>query len=183
MRTGTAPSASSTAPEAASPSEAGTVPADTDGSLPSREEIVLAWGDTILANLPNKVRVRFQAGRFLANDGGSVVFALPNKIHLDRCEEARDEVDRSLREHFGRPVPMRLAIDDDSTAPPPDPQPARSRSVPPDHDAAEVIDSGELMDEETATQEAITNLMAAFPDSELITLDPPAASSQQGSRQ
>ncbi|WP_419849568.1 DNA polymerase III subunit gamma/tau [Candidatus Poriferisocius sp.] len=180
MRAGKASSAPSTADEAASPPESDTVPADADGSLPSREEIVLAWGDTILANLPNKVRVRFQAGRFLANDGGSAVFALPNKIHLDRCEEARNEVDSALHEHFGRPVPMRLAIDDDSIAPPPDLQPPRSRSVSSDQDEAEAIDPDELMDEETVTQEAISNLMEAFPDSELVTFDPPAASSQQG---
>ena len=37
------------------------------------------------------------------------------------------------------------------------------------------------MDEEAVTQEAISNLMAAFPDSELVTLDPPTASGQQSS--
>ena len=31
------------------------------------------------------------------------------------------------------------------------------------------------MDEETVTQEAISNLMAAFPDSELVSIEPPAA--------
>ena len=180
MRAGNVPSVPSTGPEADSPAESGTAPAQADDSLPSREQVVLAWGDTILANLPNKVRVRFQAGRFLANDGGSVVFALPNKIHLDRCEEARDDVDDALHQHFGHPVPMRLAIDDDSTAPPPDLQPSRPRSASSDHDEAEAIDPDELMDEETVAREAISNLMAAFPDSELVTFDPPATSSQQG---
>ena len=175
-----APSPESATPEADSPDESGDGPSGFDDSLPSREEVVLAWGDTILANLPNKARVRFQTGRFLANDGGCVVFALPDKIHLNRCEETRKEVENALREHFGRPVPIRLAIDDDSTAPPPEIQTARSPMAPSDSDDAEAIDPAELIDEETVTKETISNLMAAFPDSELVTVDPPSASTQQG---
>ena len=183
MRAGKAPAAPSDSPElteAASPADPSADIADLDGSLPSREEMVIAWGNDILGNLPNRVRIRFQTGRFLAHDAGSVVFALPNQIHLDRCEEVRSAVDEALREYFGRPVPMRLTIDADSTAPPPDLQPAPARATPADHDEAEAIDPDELMDEETVTQEAISNLMAAFPDSELVTLDPPTATSQQG---
>ena len=181
MRAGKASSASTDSlSDAASPPEPGAGSADPDVSLPSREEVVLAWGDTILANLSNKVRVRFQTGRFLANDANCVVFALPNQIHLDRCEEARDEVDEALGQHFGQPVPMRLTIDDDSTAPPPVIRPATTRTTSADPDEAEAIDPDELMDEETVTQEVISNLMAAFPDSELVTFDPPTATGQQG---
>ena len=178
MRAGKAPAAPSDSPE---PTEAVSPPAgtsDLDGSLPSREEMVIAWGNDILGNLQNRVRIRFQTGRFLAHDAGSVVFALPNQIDLNRCEEVRSAVDDAFREHFGRPVPMRLTIDDDSTAPPPDLRPAVARATPADHD--EAIDPNEVMDEETATQEAISNLMAAFPDSELVTIDPPATTSRQG---
>ena len=174
VRAGKAPEASPSSPEAA---EATTVTDEVDTSLPTREEMVMAWADAILGNLPNRARIRFQAGRFIANDPRSVVFALSDQIHLDRCEEVREAVDDALREHFGRPVPLRLAIDDDSTAPPPDIQPA---PAPPAHDEVEAVDPDELIDEETATKEAISNLMAAFPDSELVTFDPPAASSQQG---
>ncbi len=181
MRAGKASSASTDSlSEAASPPEPGAGSADPDVSLPSREEVVLAWGDTILANLSNKVRVRFQTGRFLASDASCVVFALPNQIHLDRCEEARDEVDEALGQHFGQPVAMRLTIDDDSTAPPPDIRPATTRTTSADPDEAEAFDPDELMDEETVTQEVISNLMAAFPDSELVTFDPPTATGQQG---
>ena len=180
VRSGKAPTAPSSSPDTANDASPATGPAEVDGLAPSREEIVIAWADAILGNLPNRARIRFQAGRFIANDAGSVVFALPDQIHLDRCEEVRTAVDDALREHFGRPVPLRLAIDDDSTAPPPDIQPARARSAPADLDEAEAIDPDELMDEETATQEAISNLMAAFPDSEIVTIDPPADSSQRG---
>ena len=180
MRAGNAPSAPSTGPEAA---EADSGTDDVDASLPSRDEMVIAWADAILANLPNRVRVRFQAGRFIANDARSVVFALPDQIQLNRCEEVRDAVDDALREHFGRSVALRLAIDDDSTVPPPELQPAQSRSASPDHDEAEAIDPAELMDEEMVAQEAISNLMAAFPDSELVTFDQSTAPSQPGSSQ
>ena len=183
MRAGKAPAAPSDSPElteATSPTDPSADIADLDGSLPSREEMVIAWGNDLLGNLPNKVRIRFQTGRFLPHDAGSVVFALPSQIHLDRCEEVRSAVDEAFREHFGRPVPMRLTIDDDSTAPPPDLQPAPARATPAHHDEAEAIDPDELMDEETVTQEAISNLLAAFPDSELVPLDPPTETSQQG---
>lgn len=186
VRAGTAPAIQPAGPE---PSEADSTPeADATTAvatepLPSREEIVLAWGDAILANLSNRARIRFQVGRFLANDSGSAVFALPSQIQIDRCDEVRDEVDSALREHFGRAVPMRLAVDDDSTAPPPDLEPASPRSAPSAHDEAEAIDPDELMDEETVAQEAISNLMAAFPDSELVSIEPPATTGQQGSGQ
>lgn len=160
--------------------ETSTGPTEAGEPLPSREEIVLAWGDTILANLSNKARVRFQVGRFLASDSHSAVFALPSQIQIDRCNEVREAVDNALREHFGRPVPLRLAIDDDSAAPHPNLQPAPAR---PAHDEPEVIDPDELLDEETVAQEAISNLMAAFPDSELVFIEPSAAAGQPGSGQ
>ena len=186
MRAGTATPADNHG--AAEPTSAAAPSAEPDpaGPLPSREEMVLAWGDTILADLPNKVRVRFQAGRFLANDNESVVFALPNQIHLGRCEEARGDVDAALRSHFGRPVPLRLTVDDSSTAPPPDfdataaPPPDTEEAPPPsapaDHDDRETADPEPPRNDKAATQETLSNLMAAFPDAELVTLDPPTAS-------
>ncbi|WP_419924578.1 DNA polymerase III subunit gamma/tau [Candidatus Poriferisocius sp.] len=175
-----APSDVAPAPETASAPAPDSAPDESEASLPSREELVMAWGDTILAKLPNKARVRFQAGRFLANDASGAVFALPNQIHLTRCEETRDEVDTALQQHFGRDVPLRLTIDDDSTAPPPDRQPPPTPSPPPEDDGREANAPDEPMDEQVATQEAISNLMAAFPDAELVTFDPPTASGRQG---
>ena len=182
MRAGTAATANTH--ETAEPTPAASEPS-TAGPLPRREEMVLAWGDTILANLPNKVRVLFQTGRFLTNDADAAVFALPNKIHLGRCEDARDAVDHALAEHFGQTVPLRLTIDDNSTAPPPDvdattaPPPDIEEALPPsapaDHDDREAADPEPPRNDE-ATQETLSNLMAAFPDAELVTLDPPTAS-------
>ena len=186
VRSGRASTTQQTDPEVSASSstpEADTGTAEAGEPLPTREEIVLAWGDTILANLSNKARVRFQVGRFLANDSQSAVYALPSQIQIDRCDEVRDEVDSALSQHFGRTVPMRLVVDDDSTAPPPDLRPASERPAPTVHDEAEAIDPNELMDEETVAQEAISNLMAAFPDSELVSIEPPASAGQPDSGQ
>ncbi|MDE0613500.1 MAG: DNA polymerase III subunit gamma/tau [bacterium] len=186
VRAGTAPAVQPAGPEpsvAASTSETGAGPAEASEPLPSREEIVLAWGDTILGNLSNKAKVRFKDGRFLANDPNGAVYALPSQIQIDRCDEVRGEVDSALRQHFGRTVPLRLVVDDDSTAPPPNLSPASERSALTVHDEAEAIDPNELMDEEAVAQEAISNIMAAFPDSELVSIEPPAAAGQQSSGQ
>ncbi|MDE0579444.1 MAG: hypothetical protein OXI29_06155, partial [bacterium] len=186
VRAGTAPAVQPAGPEpsvAASISETGAGPAEASEPLPSREEIVLAWGDTILGNLSNKAKVRFKDGRFLANDPDGAVYALPSQIQIDRCDEVRGEVDSALRQHFGRTVPLRLVVDDDSTAPPPNLSPASERSALTVHDEAEAIDPNELMDEEAVAQEAISNIMAAFPDSELVSIEPPAAAGQQSSGQ
>ena len=132
VRAGTAPAAQTAGSESsqvAPTPETGTGTAVASEQLPSREELVLAWGDTILANLSNKARVRFQVGRFLAHDSHSAVFALPSQIQIDRCDEIRDEVDRALHDHFGRAVPMRLVVDD-STAPPPTSGPHRNARPP-----------------------------------------------------
>ena len=128
VRAGAAPAAPSSSSEPTRADSPTAAPGASDRPPPSREEMVLAWGDVILGSLPNKVRVRFQAGRFVANDTGSVVFALPDQIQLNRCEEARDAVDNALCEHFGWAVPMRLTIDDNSTASPPDRQPTPALS-------------------------------------------------------
>jgi DNA polymerase-3 subunit gamma/tau len=82
-------------------------------SLPSREELTRAWGDGLLQSLPPRPRARFRVGRFLAVEGDTAVFALPNATHLGYCEEVRREVEAHLAAHFGRPVPLRLVVDDD----------------------------------------------------------------------
>ena len=176
VRAAKAPADTAQGPEPADGPSAPASSTEVDKSLPSREDIVIAWADAILGNLSNKVRVRFQTGRFLANEPDGAIFALDNQIHLNRCEEVRTEVDNALLEHFGRPVPMRLVVDDQSTASPPDQQPAGSLPTPSDNDEDKATDPEDLVDDETSVQQAISTLMAAFPDSELVTFDSHPAS-------
>jgi hypothetical protein len=79
--------------------------------FPTRDELTLAWGDHVLARLSSKARVRFQAGHFIAADDEVGVFSLPNAIHRDRCQDLRPEVEAALAAHFGRPVRLRLVVE------------------------------------------------------------------------
>ena len=47
------------------------------------------------------------------------VFALPNAPHAQRCEACRPDVEAALAAHFGRPVPLRLAVDEELAPPEP----------------------------------------------------------------
>ncbi|HXQ60390.1 MAG TPA: hypothetical protein VN799_09825, partial [Acidimicrobiales bacterium] len=86
----------------------------------SRDALVELWGDSLLASLPNRARARFRVGRFVAVEGGTAVFALPNETHRSYCEEVRLDVETALGGHFGIPVPLRLVVDEetDTDAPP-----------------------------------------------------------------
>jgi DNA polymerase-3 subunit gamma/tau len=95
-------------------------------TLPSRDELVQVWGDGLLAALPNRARARFRVGRFLAVDGGSAVFALPNETHRSYCEEVRLDVEAALGARFGTAVPIRLVVDDEAGD---DPGPERAANV------------------------------------------------------
>jgi DNA polymerase-3 subunit gamma/tau len=79
--------------------------------LPTRDELTLAWGDTLLDGMRPKIRALFAAGRFTTVEDGAAHFALPNATHRKRCESFRDDVENVLAAHFGRPVPMVLVVD------------------------------------------------------------------------
>ena len=85
------------------------------GTMPSRDELVQAWGDGLLTQLSNRARARFRVGRFISVDDAAV-FALPNQTHCSYCEEVRLEVEQALAGHFGRAVPLRLVVDDEVEA-------------------------------------------------------------------
>ena len=102
-------------PNAAPPNAASAAPAP--GAFPTRDELTLAWGDVVLAALPQRAKVRFGGGHFVGVDDASATFALPNPVHRDRCEECRAEVEQALAAHFGRPVPLRLTVVEPGTPP------------------------------------------------------------------
>ena len=99
------------------PSAAGAAPAAAGGGIPGRDELTLAWGDTILPALPQRARARFGGGRWHSTTEDAARYALPNAMHRDRCAEVRGAVEEALEAHFGRPVPIALIIDDDSPPP------------------------------------------------------------------
>jgi hypothetical protein len=106
-------------------------------AVPSRDELVQAWGDGLLAALPSRARARFRVGRFVEGEEGTAVFALPNETHRSYCEEVRLDVEVALGSHFGTAVPVKLVVDEEDgdtaagtmrpgeteSAPEPDPAP------------------------------------------------------------
>ncbi|MGH9102051.1 MAG: DNA polymerase III subunit gamma/tau, partial [Acidimicrobiales bacterium] len=81
------------------------------GSFPSRDDLVTAWGDGLLASLASRPRARFRHGRFLAAQDGFATFALPDETHRSYCEPCRVEVEAALSAHFKAPVRLRLVVD------------------------------------------------------------------------
>lgn len=80
--------------------------------MPTRDELVEAWGDHVLGRLRPKAKALFQAGRFVSVEGDKAQFGLPNETHRMRCEEVRADVEAVLSEHFGRRVGLVLIVDD-----------------------------------------------------------------------
>jgi DNA polymerase-3 subunit gamma/tau len=103
---------SPTAPEPADP------PAAAGGDMPTREELTLAWGDTLLDGMRPKIKALFAAGRFTSVDGAMASYALPNAAHRDRCAAFQADVEKALAAHFGRPVALTLVVE--GTDGPPD---------------------------------------------------------------
>jgi DNA polymerase-3 subunit gamma/tau len=106
------------APPAEPPPPSGEAPPPAAAApFPTRDELTLAWADHVLGAMPRRASVRFQVGRFLSADEGGAVFALPNAVHRDRCEEVRAEAEAALAAQFGRPVPLRLVVDGEAPRP------------------------------------------------------------------
>ncbi len=166
-RESSAPSESS-APAASPPTAAAS---SSSGELPTRDELTLAWGDTILGHLPARSRAFFGAGRFVAVTDGVAVFALPNAPHAERCEPRRAEVEAALAAHFGRPVPLRLTVDDDPPAGG-DAQRLGATTAPrvpaPEPEPDEDVDLTQLTDADDVATSSVDRVRELFPGAELV---------------
>jgi hypothetical protein len=109
------------------------------------------------------VKALFAAGRFVSADENGAVFALPTVPHRQKCEERRKDVETALATHFGRPIPLTLVVDGETTATAAAGPPA---STPADED----VDPDELVDAPSAPpRSSIDRLTQAFPGAELLT--------------
>ncbi|MGH9054798.1 MAG: hypothetical protein ACRDYY_02845, partial [Acidimicrobiales bacterium] len=150
-----APAATPAAPAAAGPSP--------PPALPSRDELTIAWGDSILPSLRPGVKAYLSAGRFIGVDPDAALYAVPDRGLLARAEPLRPEVEAALAAHFGRAVPLRLVLDDGAG-------PHGGRGSAP---AAEVSDPSEydvseLVDAEGAVLSPEQRLLEAFPGAEEV---------------
>ncbi len=130
--------------------------------MPDRDALTLAWADAVLPELGGMTKALYNAGRFIAVEEGLAVFAVPNEVHLQRCRQKQPEVDAVLVAHFGRPIPLRLVIDDGRTAVDPGSDPADGETDP------ETIDVAELVDADDEPRSHVDRLTQAFPGAELI---------------
>jgi DNA polymerase-3 subunit gamma/tau len=124
---------------------------------PDRDELVKAWGDSVLASLKGRSRARFRAGRFVAAQEGVATFALPDEIHRSYSEECRIDVEAALRDHFGVPIRLRLVVDDDSSPVP------TSQTVSHQTLADDPPDPDELTDAPPGSTSVEARLLQTFP--------------------
>jgi DNA polymerase-3 subunit gamma/tau len=132
------------------------------GPLPSRDELTKAWGDIVLAGLRPGVKVYLAPGRFVSVDADAAVYALPDKGLISRAQPVRGEAEAALAAHFGRPVPLRLVLDDGGT-------PVGGREEPPtEPEDPAGYDLDQLEDAEPGVTSPEQRLMEAFPGAEEV---------------
>ncbi len=146
-------------PSGSAPVPAPAAPAPIQaGRAPTRDELVLAWADEILPNLPRSAL--FKVGRFVDGADGTYSFALPNAPHRDNCEKRREELEGALSERYGVPIRLQMVVDGDAAPPP-----ATSEPDPPQDE--DEIDTDALIDAGDAPS-TVDRLTQAFPGAELI---------------
>lgn len=135
----------------------------------------MAWGDRILASLRPAVKVYVANGRFLASEPGAAVYAVPDKGLLTRAGPNRAELEAALSAHFGRPVPLRLVLDDGPAAAPvpveggavPAPRRADEHEGDPEDDPAG-YDWAEMEEAPAGVVSPEQRLLEAFPGAEEV---------------
>ncbi len=103
-----APSRPAARPVAVAP-VAPTPPVASDGPADERDEV--------LQQLRGKARAMFSAGRFTTLSPSAVEVALPNAMHLGRCEEFVPDLASALTSLRGQPVSVSLIVDPTAGAP------------------------------------------------------------------
>jgi DNA polymerase-3 subunit gamma/tau len=148
-------------------------PAIASRDLPSRDDLTLAWGDVLLGKIPRAAKARYSTGRFVEVGANGAVFAVPNAAHKAKCEEFRGAVEEVLTEHFGRPVPLVLTVDEGAPAPVPASAPKveapkeRKPKIDEPEDVLD-IDIADLDDAPPDNRTSLDQLAEAFPGAELL---------------
>ena len=82
-----------------------------EASLPkdlSIGEVSDVWQQKALPALSAKARARFQAAKVTEVIKDRIRFELPNETHRERCEQLKDDIEKTLREMLNAPVRVEL---------------------------------------------------------------------------
>jgi hypothetical protein len=127
----------------------------------------MAWGDRILPALRPAVKVYVATGRFLPSEASIAVYAVPDRGLLTRAEANRAEIEQALSSHFGRPIALRLVLDD-GPAPSNGPGAAPAPSGPAGVDDEAAVDWAELEEAPATVSSPEQKLLEAFPGAEEV---------------
>jgi hypothetical protein len=98
------------------------------------------------------------------------VFALPDRVLLDRAQGVKGEAEQVLAAHFGRPVPLRLILDPGAAPVNREPPPPDADSPDPDEEDPAAYRLEDLEDAGPAVASAEQRLLQAFPGAEEVEL-------------
>ena len=149
---------------AAGGSPPGPAPAPASSRLPTREELTIAWGDSILSGLRPGVKIYLSSGRFIGVDAAAATYAVPDRGLLARAEANRAEVEAAVSAHFGRSVPLRLVLDEAGPV-----GAVADAPSEPALDDATTIDLNDLVDAPAAVLSPEQRLLEAFPGAEEVS--------------
>jgi DNA polymerase-3 subunit gamma/tau len=90
--------------------------APSDMRLPTRDDLVTAWADSILPALKPRARAVYAVGRWIAMRDGTAVFALPNEAHVEHASPLRGDVAHAISAHFGAAVSLELVSESGAEA-------------------------------------------------------------------
>ena len=143
--------------------------------------------EQVLEGLRGKARAMFSAGRFTSTSPSDVEVALPNAMHLARCEEFISDLAGVFTAHRGHPVTVRLVVDPTAGAPvaeapdeaggvlanrrfatiaaAPLAKPVDLSPVPSEEHE---VDLNELVDAGDATSSTLEHIARTFPGAELV---------------
>lgn len=129
-------------------------PDTSPGSLPDRDSLVMAFGDSVVPKLKGIAKAIYSQGRFVSVAGDHAVFAVENAPTRDRAERYRAEVESLLSQEFAVAVPLRLVIEGDES--------------PASDDEAEIMAQVSELEDADVQISTVDRLTAAFPGAELI---------------
>jgi hypothetical protein len=82
--------------------------AQPNSAMPTRDDLVIAWADHVLASLKPRARAVYNVGRFVAMEDGVAVFALPNSAHVEHAAPLVKDVAEAISRQVGVRIGLRL---------------------------------------------------------------------------